>query len=319
MANQDLYQVLGVTSSAVEKDIRQAYRKLARKFHPDLNPNDKSAEKRFKEIQHAYDVLNDKEKRAKYDRFGPDFERIEAGAASAPGGGAGRQSYTWQSGQPGQADFDVGEMFGGNLFGTFFEEGRGSSRRANFRNRMANARGEDVEYPVEVTLEEAHQGATRMVQQQSEDGALRTLEVKIPAGVADGSRVRMAGQGGFGRGTGARGDLFLVVSMRPHPLFERKGDDLHVNVPASLTTAVLGGEVQVPTPKGTRLALKVPAESQNGQRFRLSGQGMPRLGGDGRGDLYAELKVQLPRDLTDRERQLFRELAELRKEAAVNE
>ncbi|SRR5579884_322468 len=307
MAARDLYAVLGVSRTASDKEIRQAYRRLARKYHPDLNPNDKAAEARFKEIQHAYEVLSDKDKRAKYDQFGPDWERYEAAGAGATG--AGFRGSTRTTVGP---DFDLGSIFGGDLFGSLFGDSRGTTGRAG--RRGFTMPGEDIEYPLEISLEEAYQGTTRTLQLQTPSGAPRTIEVKIPAGVTTGSRVRIAGQGGPGIGGGPNGDLYLVITVRPHPLFERKGDDLYVTVPVSLTTAVLGGEVQVPTLKGTRLALKVPPESQNGQRFRLAGQGMPRLGGNGRGDLYAELKVQLPRDLTPRERELFRELAALRKE-----
>jgi DnaJ-class molecular chaperone len=306
MAKRDYYDVLGVAKGATEKDVRQAYRRLARKHHPDLNPGDKAAETRFKEIQTAYDVLSDKEKREKYDRFGHEFERAEAAAGHAQQGG---RTYSYAGGQGVPPDFDIGSIFGGDLYGSLFGPGGRASRRGG---ATLNMRGEDAEYPVEVTLEESYQGTTRTLQIQNPDGSLRTLEVKIPPGVADGSRIRMAGQGGPGLGTGPRGDLYLVVALRPHQDFERRGDDLYVTVPVSLSTAILGGEAQVPTPKGTRLALKVPAESQNGQRFRLAGQGMPRLSGSGRGDLYAELKVQLPRDLSERERELFRELASLR-------
>jgi DnaJ-class molecular chaperone len=308
MARRDHYEVLGVSKSASEKDVRQAYRRLARKHHPDLNPDDKAAEQRFKEIQTAYDVLSDTDKRAKYDRFGHDFDRAEASTGSR--GRSGR-SYSHTSGQDVPPDFDLGSVFGNDLYSSIFGPGGRASRRSG---ATLNIRGEDAESPVEVSLEEAYQGTARVLQIQNPDGSLRTLEVKIPAGVADGSRIRMAGQGGPGIGSGQRGDLFLVVSVRPHAEFERRGDDLSTTVAVSLSTAVLGGEVQVPTPKGTRLALKIPPESQNGQRFRLAGQGMPRLAGGSHGDLYAELKVQLPRELSERERELFRELASLRKE-----
>jgi curved DNA-binding protein len=163
-----------------------------------------------------------------------------------------------------------------------------------------------------VTLEEAFSGATRTFQVQSPDGKLRRLEVKIPAGVADGSRIRMAGEGGPGLGGAPNGDLFLVVSVLPHPAFERKSDDLYVGVSVPLHVLMLGGEAQVPTPKGTRLALKIPPETQNERVFRLAGQGMPHLSGAGRGDLYATVKAELPGSLTERERELFRELAKQR-------
>ncbi len=192
-----------------------------------------------------------------------------------------------------------------------FEQLFGGAARG--RTRAAPRRGSDIEQPVEVTLDEAFAGTQRTFQiRDPSTGQARTVEVKIPAGAYDGLRVRVAGQGQPGMAGGASGDLYLAVKVRPHPQFERDGDDLRVRVPTPLYTAILGGEVLVPTLKGTRLALKVPAESQNGQRIRLAGQGMPRVKGEGRGDLYAELQIELPRGLSDRERGLFQELASAR-------
>jgi curved DNA-binding protein len=323
MARRDYYDILGVARSASEKEIRQAYRKLARKYHPDLNPNDKPAEARFKEIGEAYEVLSDADKRKKYDRWGHDWEKIEqaqkagAGAGAGFGGGAGGfrpGNFTWTTAGPGGATLDDDAL--GGLFDQLFG---GAGRRSGAGRAGAQLAGEDYEHPIEITLEEAFAGATRLIQMQGPDGRARTIEVKIPAGVADGSRVRVAGKGGPGAGGGPPGDLFLAVSVRPHARFSREGDDLTVRVEVPLYTAVLGGEVHVPTLKGTRLALKLPPESQNGQRFRLAGQGMPRLGGGGadgaappQGDLYAEIRVVLPSGLSERERELFRELAGLR-------
>ncbi len=309
MANRDYYEVLGVSRGATEKEIRQAYRRLARRYHPDLNPNDKQAEARFKEISEAYEVLSDPKKRSLYDRFGHAWKQAEAARAAGVDFGQAdqatrRQWRSWPSGWgpsiPGGLEDILGDLFG--------DQGIGGV----WRTRMTPQRGQDYEQPIEVTLEEAFAGTLRTLRIQDANGSTRTLEVKIPPGVTDGSRVRIAGKGGPGIAGGPAGDLYLVVSVRPHPTFERKGDDLYVTVPVPLHVAVLGGEVQVPTPKGTGLALKIPPETQNGQRFRLAGQGMPHLGGSNRGDLYAEVKVVLPTHLTDRERQLFQELARLR-------
>ncbi|HLH25061.1 MAG TPA: DnaJ C-terminal domain-containing protein [Chloroflexota bacterium] len=306
---QDYYQVLGVSKGASEKEIRQAYRRLARQYHPDLNPGDKAAESKFKEIGEAYEVLSDAEKRKKYDRYGHDWQHAEAAEAAAREAGFG--GARWSPGQGGvrfeTADFDdaaFGDLFG-NLFG-------GAGARTGFRGRRMAQRGEDYEQPVDVTLEEAFAGSQRMLQVQGADGKLRRLEVKIPAGVADGSRIRIAGEGGPGVGGAPNGDLYLVVTVRPHPGFRREGDDLHVDVPVPLHVLMLGGEVHVPTLKGTRLALRIPPETQNGRVFRLAGQGMPHLQGGGRGDLFATVQAVLPTNLSERERELFRELASQR-------
>jgi DnaJ-class molecular chaperone len=320
MARRDYYDVLGVPRSASEKDIRQAYRKLARQYHPDLNPNDKQSEAKFKEIGQAYEVLGEAEKRKQYDRWGPDFEKIEqarkAGASSGASSAGGAGPFTWS---PGGSTYSGGTTFTGgtagagvddDLLGGLFEQilgGRGNgARRGGLR-----ANGEDYDHPVSLTLEEAFAGTTRLIQITPADGVPKTLEVKIPAGVSDGQRVRIAGKGGPGRGGGRAGDLYLVVSVKPHQRFVRDGDDLTVPVDVPLYTAILGGEVLVPTLKGTRLALKIGPETQNGQRFRLAGQGMPRPDGT-HGDLYAEMRLVVPISLTDRERTLFQELAALR-------
>jgi len=323
MPAKDFYQVLGVPRNASEKDIKQAYRKLARKLHPDVNPGDKSAEPRFKEINQAYEVLSDPEKRKKYDQFGENWQHAEQFARA---GGQQQQTY-WDFGKKG-AQFDSGDMGGAEGFGTIFDSilhdfGGRASRRPR--------RGQDFEQPVEVTLEEAYRGATRMLEMQAEEpcptcrgkgcqtcggaGAVirpRRLEVKIPPGVKDGSRVRIAGKGSMGHMGGEAGDIYLIVSVEPDSRFQRTEDDLHVEVPIHLADAILGGETEVPTLEGKRLALKIPPETQNGKVFRLTGQGMPRLGNNTRGDLYAKVKVVLPTRLSQKEKELFQQLNGLR-------
>jgi DnaJ-class molecular chaperone len=307
-AKRDYYAVLGVPRTASTKDIKTAYRKLARKHHPDVNPGDgsKQAESLFKEIGEAYAVLSDPDKRKKYDRWGHDWEKIEQAQKAGAGPGAGR-TYTWSSGAPGGAtdvNFDSEDI--GNLFEQLFGRASGGGRT---RVRTAPRRGSDIEHPVEISLEEAFAGTQRTFLIGD-----KQVEVKIPAGAYDGLKVRVAGKGEPGLNGGESGDLFLVVSIQPHPSFEREPDgvSLRVKVPTPLYTAMLGGEVMVPTPRGSRLALKVPPETANGQRIRLAGQGMPRLNSSARGDLYAEINVQLPRNLTDKERELLAELAALR-------
>jgi len=321
MPVKDYYQTLGISRGASEKEIRQAYRRLARKHHPDVNPSDKAAESKFKEISEAYEVLNDSEKRAKYDRYGDAWQHVGTGAPGAgfqgqPGGfgtggagGPGFEGFHFETGGPTVGeDVDLGGLFE-RFFGGGVRAGRTGTRQQARRAR----RGEDVEQPVEVTLDEAYRGATRLLQVATADGSsTKRLEVKIPPGVQNGSRIRVQGAGGPGLGGGANGDLFLVLSVQPHASFERKGDDLHTEVAVPLTTAVLGGEVQVPTLKGSKVALKIAAETQNARVIRLAGLGMPKLHGDGKGDLYAKVRVVLPTALSANERQLFEELAKLR-------
>ena len=283
MAGKDYYSILGVNRDATEREIKQAYRRLARKYHPDVNSGDKSAEAKFKQINEAYEVLSDREKRQKYDQFGDQWQYAD--------------QFTSQGG----TIFRFSEEEVGSLFGDLL---RGFTT-ATYSRRVQPRRGRDVEYPAKVTLEEAYHGATRTI--SLENG--KRFEVKIPPGVKDGSRVRLARKGR--QGYGGVGDLYLVISVKPHPLFERWGDDLHIEVAVPLVVAMLGGEVQVPTLKG-KLALKIPPETQNGRAFRLAGQGMPHLGNSARGDLLAKVKVVLPTNLTQQEKELLKQLAKLR-------
>ena len=311
---RDYYEVLGVKRNASEKDIRQAYRKLARKYHPDVNPSDKTAEARFKEVSEAYEVLSDKDKRTKYDRYGHDWEIAEqAEAARAQGfGPGGFRTRTYTTGDLG----DIEDLFGGDgsfggVFGDLFGRG-GAGRR-----RGESIPGQDIEHPIVVTLEEAFNGATRVLSMPTPEGGTRRLEVRIPPGVRDGSRIRVASEGSPSPFGGPKGDLYLVASVAPHKTFERHDDNLHTKVPVPLHVALLGGEVEVPTLKGSKLALRIPAETQNGRKIRLANQGMPHLSGNGRGDLYAEVNVVLPTHLSEEERGLFRRLAELRGRVGV--
>lgn len=292
------YETLGVSRDASDKDIRQAYRRLARQYHPDVNKNDAEAEEKFKEINEAYSVLSDEDTRRKYDRYGNKWRQAEQfdQSGTPPGGG---MHWTFVDGKDSFSGFGgrgMEDIFGG-LFGT------GSGRARAWRPPPA-------EYHAEVSLEEALHGTARTLRTQ--DG--RSLEVKIPAGVDNGSRVHIAPDGPQGT------DYYLVVSVADHPRFRRDGRDLYADVDLQVDDAVLGGEIRAPTLTG-RVALTVPPNTPNERRFRLSGQGMPSLtGGTGRGDLYVTVKLRLPETLTDGELELFRKLRELRNEhAGMNE
>lgn len=323
---KDYYTTLGVPRTATEKEIRSAYRRAARKHHPDVNPGDKAAEARFKEINTAYEVLSDADKRRKYDKYGDrwehadQIEEMQRNRTSRPFGGNGG-SYTFDVNDLG----DIGDLSG--AFSQFFRRGGGSAR-------TMTRHGADIQQPVDVTLEEAYQGTTRVLQMAAQEPCAtcggageiaratchtcngagvvvnpRRLEVKIPAGVANGSRVRVAGEGQPGYGGGGKGDMILVVTVRPHPRFERKGDDLTVDIDVPVTTAVLGGEVEVPTIAG-RVMLKIPPVTQNARTFKLAGLGMPRLSKSGKGDLHARVRIRLPENIDESQRALFEQLRE---------
>jgi len=326
---KDYYSTLGVAKTATEKEIKQAFRKLARKHHPDVNPGDKSAETKFKELNEAYEVLGDPAKRKKYDELGANWRMYEqAGAQRRPGQGASGNPFAgWNvnmgGGPQGTAhtmtEDEMREMFGdanpfSDFFQTFFGGGMDADegpRRPTRGGRTRAREGRDVEQEIELPLEDAFNGTTRRFS-ISLNGQHRTVDVRIPAGVTDGSRVRVAGEGEHGSGGAKAGDLYLRVRLALHPTFERKGRDLYTRVPVPLTIAVLGGEADVPTVNGKPLRLKVPGTTQNGQVFRLRGHGMPAAGKpDQTGDLYATVDVQLPKTLTPEQRQHFEALAKL--------
>jgi DnaJ-class molecular chaperone len=332
---KDYYKILGVDRKASEKEIKTAYRKLARKYHPDVNPGDADAEARFKEINEANAVLTDPEKRRTYDTLGPDWAS-RMGRAPHPGnttytyaGGAGGADFSdffeTLFGQRGTGnggfDFDLGSLFG---------RGRG---RAGTTQAMAQ-RGSDLEQPIDVTLAEAMTGIQRAftLQVQSPcptcqgsglngealcptcggNGSMsktKRLDVKIPAGVREGSKVRVAGEGNPGTGGGENGSLYLVVHIKADPRFRREGDDIHTEVSVPFTTLVLGGEAEVPTIT-SRVTVRVPAGSQNGRTLRLAGQGMPNLKSGQRGNLYVKLNAILPTQLDETQRDLFQRLAQ---------
>lgn len=356
MEYKDYYKVLGVTRAATTDEIKKSFRQLARKYHPDVNPGNKQAESHFKEINEAYEVLSDPDKRRKYDTLGPNWtERFGAAASTA----RGRSPFTTRTrtgadttgsaGASGSYDFtdptgfsDFFEaLFGRRPAGTTANPGASTTRgRASttgtsgtFNGSGSLNRGENVEQPVEITLREAYAGARRLYTiQQPEtcsacsgsgriNGRLcqtcggsgvtereRRITVNIPAGVDTGVKVRVAGEGQPSATGGPRGDLLLNVTVKADPQFERHGDDLTMEAQASLTTAILGGEVTLTLIDGKRITLTIPPETQNGQVFRVSGKGMPKPGSDARGNLLVKIQVKLPQRLTERERQLFEEL-----------
>jgi curved DNA-binding protein len=311
MEFKDYYQTLGVSPDADEKTIRQAFRKLARQYHPDVNPGDKAAEEQFKAINEANQVLSDPEQRKKYDALRAQYQRWQQG-------GRRPQDFNWQdwAAPPGEGVYehygsvdDLQDVFGdespfSDFFTTIFGRARGGERPPRPR------RGRDREVEITVTLEEAFRGTTRALQIGD-----RRIEAKIPPGVYTGARVRLAGQGEPGRQGGPAGDLYLFIHVAPHAAFERDGDDLFAEVPVDIYTAALGGEVRVPTLDGA-VMLKIPPQTQSGRTLRLRGKGMPRLDDPNtHGDLYARVRLMLPEPLTERELQAFRELAATRRDA----
>ena len=312
MEYRDYYKILGVERNATEQDIKKAYRKLALKYHPDRNPGNKEAEEKFKEINEAYQVLSDPQKRSRYDQLGEQYFRYQQ-AGGTPGGFDWSQ-WVGQQYQPGGAtrvnmeDFE--DLFGGG-FSDFFTQifgGMGGSRttgRTGRTRRAARAPQAPASYDqsVAISFQEAYHGTQRTIQV---DG--RRLEVKIPAGAKTGTRVRIAG-GGPQTPDGQRADLYLVIDVAPDPRFEIKGNDIYTDATIDLYTAVLGGQATVITPSGN-VVLTIPEGTQPGQTFRLAGRGLPQLKNpQAHGDLYVRLKVQIPRNLSENQRRLFEQLS----------
>ena len=333
MNYKDYYALLGLPKGAAEKDIKSAYRKLARKWHPDANPdNPKAAEEKFKEISEAYEVLGDPDKRRKYDALGSDWQRAARQAeqqrqhrstrfdedtfdfSGAQGGGAGPSGFS-------------------DFFDMFFS---GIGRRQTAHSTTFQQRGQDLETTIELSLRDVYDGGKKAVSLQVEDlcprchgtgtdngrlcpqcsGTGRVLvnkkfEVTVPKGIGDGQRIRLAGQGGVGVGGGPNGDLYLIVKLVDDSTYKRKGDDLYVDLPVSMYDLVLGGEVKVPTMAG-QVAMTIPEGTQNNRLLRLTGKGMPKVKGAGAGDQYVRLIGQLPETLSDKEKKLFKELSSLR-------
>lgn len=314
MQYRDYYKTLNISKSASQDEIKKAYRKLAREYHPDVNPDDPNAEEKFKDINEAYQVLSDPDKRDKYDRFGSQWKQYQQTGGRA-------EDFDWSQwapqGQPGGTQYrtvtqeEFEQMFGGGLggFSDFFETLFGGMRGARTAGRATGQprnlrRGRDIEHPLEITLEEAFHGTTRLL--TYEDG--RRIEASIPPGVKTGSKIRLSGQGGDG--SAGSGDLFLKIKVLPHSKFIREGDNLRISQPVDFFTALLGGEVTVAT-LDKSVKLTIPPETDSGKTFRLKGLGMPKLSKPGqRGDLLAEIQVQVPKNLTAEQKEKFKALHE---------
>ncbi|MBB6610211.1 J domain-containing protein [Pontibacter sp. Tf4] len=310
MDYKDYYKILGVTKTASQAEIKKAYRSLAKKYHPDKNKGDKAAEDKFKDISEAYEVLGDEEKRKQYDQLGANWRQYQNAGAGGPGG---RRYEYYGGGQPGggfrgfEADED---MFGGGGFSDFFQQffgggGFGQQQSGGRRSSQAH-KAQDYEAEMEITLQEAYHGTSRLLNLHNQQ-----LRITTKAGVADGQVLRIKGKGAPAVGGGTPGDLYIKVSVKPDPNFERKGNDLYTNLPLDMYTAILGGEAHVQTLTG-QLKLKIPAGTQPDKTLRLRGKGMPVYGKtDQHGDLYVKISITLPTHLTSEEKELLQKLRDL--------
>jgi len=310
---REYYETLGVSKTATADEIKSAFRKLARKHHPDLAKDKKAAEEKFKEINEAYEVLSDPEKRKKYDEYGSNWQHAGNGFSPPPGGGGGRGGNGGFGGFGGGGDTSDFH-FGGTGYSDFFEQffgtrrGRGYGGGADFEETPQ--RGRDVEADILVTLEEALHGATRQISfRKGNSPEVQTYTVKIPKGVREGQRIRLAGQGGSGGARGESGDLYLRVKLQQHPDYRFEGADIYHEADVPAWQAVLGGELTIPTPDG-RAKLKIPAGTKNGRQFRIPGRGLPGKNGD-RGDFYAVVEIAIPESLTPAQKALWEDLAKL--------
>ena len=297
---EDYYKVLGVNRDASQADIQRAYRKLARKYHPDMNPDDASAKERFQRVQQAYDVLGNAEKREMYDRYGSSFQS----AGGGPGGGGG--SYGFHPG--GFEEVDLEQVFGGRGpegFADIFRQFTGGHAGGGGRRRGRQP-GADLQHEVEVPFRTAITGGEVAMTVQRPGNRVETISVKIPAGIEEGKRIRLRGQGEASPNGGRAGDILLKIHVAPHPYFTRRGNDLEVTVPVTLAEAALGAKIDVPTPKGT-ITLTVPPGTSSGRRLRVKGHGVPATKRPS-GDLYAIIRIVLPTELDEKSQELIRQL-----------
>jgi len=319
---KDYYKLLGVSKNATQEEIKKSYRKLAKQYHPDANKDNPEATEKFKGIGEAYEVLKDPDKRSRYDQLGSNWKAYSRSGAGAGGGWPG--GAQWQNAQAGGpnnfsgAGFDYGDL--GSDFSDFFETffGRGSdsrfqdfsssksdqdsgakqSQRTGWRGRRTEQKGQDVESKLTITLREVFYGTERSLKLQSQDGKLRTIDVKIPKGIKDGGKIRVTGEGGKSGSGGASGDLYLMIEISPHHFFTRKEDNLYCELPVTISEAIFGASVDVPTFAGNVL-VKLPAGTQSGKTLRLKGKGMPLIKSTEAGDLHAKIKIVIPENLTE--------------------
>lgn len=304
---EDYYKVLGVKRDASRADIQRAYRELARKYHPDMNPDDKNAQERFKRVQQAYDVLGTPEKREMYDRYGSSFQSAAGGPGGGPGGGG---PYTYQWGGPGGAggfeDVDFSQLFGGRGAEGFADIFRQFGGRGARQRRRRPQPGTDSHHEIEVPFQTAIEGGEAAITVQRPGGKVETISVRIPAGIEDGKRIRLRGQGEVSPTGGQPGDLLITVRVASHPYYVRRGNDLEVTVPVTLAEAALGAKIDVPTPKGV-ITLTVPPKTSGGKRLRVKGRGVAPAGGKA-GDLYAVVRIILPQTLDENSKKYLREI-----------
>ena len=327
---KDYYKLLGVSKNATQDEIKRAYRKLAKQFHPDANKNNPEATEKFKAIGEAYEVLKDPEKRSRYDQLGSNWKAYSRSGAGAgwPGGAQGQDtgggSYDFSG-----SGFDFGDLGGGG-FSDFFEMffGKGSdsrfqdfsssysktgstgkqSQRTGWRGRNTAQKGQDVESKLTITLREAYYGTERSLKLQNQDGKVRTINVKIPKGIKDGGKIRITGEGGKSASGGSSGDLFLLIEISKHHFFTRKEDNLYCEIPVTIKEAIFGASIGVPTFAGN-VSIKLPAGTQSGKTLRLKGKGMPLVKSTETGDLYAKIKIVIPENLTEEQKKHLEEFA----------
>jgi len=321
---RDYYEILGISRNATQEEIKRAFRKKARQYHPDVNPNDPTAEEKFKEINEAYEVLRDPKTRELYDKYGHDFRKFkDMPPGWRPGGRPGTYTYTWTSSGPGEVKINFEEIFGSSggfggfssfledLFSDIFDISGKSGfggRRTVFHPRA----GDDLKYVLEVDFEEAFKGTTKhiRIQKPGIPEPPKTIKVKVPPGVKTGTKLRIAGEGMPGMDGGPPGDLYIEIRVKPHRLFKRKGDDLIATVPIKISQALLGAKIPIPSLDG-RIKLTVPPGTSSGTKFRIPNRGFPKINTNRRGDLIIEVKIEVPKYLTPEQRRIATKLAEV--------
>lgn len=332
---KDYYKVLGVSKSATEDEIKKEYRKLAKQYHPDANRNNPEATEKFKGIGEAYEVLKDPEKRSRYNQLGSNWKAYSRAGGGAGAGWPGGAQWQGTGTGGGSSDFsgsgfDYGDLGGGfsDFFETFFGKGSDSrfqdfsssygssgsgekqSQRTGWKSRRTAEKGQDIESKLTITLREVFFGTERSLRLQSQDGKLRTINVKIPKGIKDGGKIRVTGEGGKSGAGGASGDLYLLIEISPHHFFTRKEDNLYCEIPVTVKEAIFGAAIDVPTFAGP-VSVKLPAGTQSGRTLRLKGKGMPQIKSVDFGDLYAKIKIVIPENMTAQQKKHLEEFSKI--------